>query len=65
MAARRLIPLLDRVLVQKVEATAKSAGGLLLPETAAAKASLRCRARARGCRLLDGTAACDAPSSRG
>lgn len=32
--ARRLIPLLDRVLVQKVEAPSKSVGGILLPDTA-------------------------------
>ncbi|CAG9461926.1 unnamed protein product [Pedinophyceae sp. YPF-701] len=31
--ARRLIPLLDRVLVEKVAAPTKSAGGVLLPET--------------------------------
>ncbi|GLC44371.1 hypothetical protein PLESTB_000476600 [Pleodorina starrii] len=34
MAARRLIPLLDRVLVEKVQAATKSAGGVLLPESA-------------------------------
>ncbi|KAK3281875.1 10 kDa chaperonin [Cymbomonas tetramitiformis] len=32
-AVRRLIPLLDRVLVQKVEPLTKSAGGILLPES--------------------------------
>ena len=32
--AKRLIPLLDRVLVQKLEAPTKSGGGILLPETA-------------------------------
>jgi chaperonin GroES len=32
--AKRLIPLLDRVLVQKLEAPTKSIGGVLLPETA-------------------------------
>jgi Chaperonin 10 Kd subunit len=32
--SRRLIPLLDRVLVQKVAAPEKSIGGVLLPETA-------------------------------
>mmetsp|Transcript_7351 Transcript_7351/g.20753 ORF Transcript_7351/g.20753 Transcript_7351/m.20753 type:complete len:101 (-) Transcript_7351:176-478(-) len=36
MAARRLIPLLDRVLVEKVVAPAKSSGGVLLPESASA-----------------------------
>lgn len=35
--ARRLIPLLDRVLIEKVAAPAKSAGGVLLPESAAPK----------------------------
>ncbi len=34
MSAKRLIPLLDRVLVKKVAAPEKSVGGLLLPETA-------------------------------
>uniref|UniRef100_A0A7S0WKQ9 Protein groES n=1 Tax=Chlamydomonas leiostraca TaxID=1034604 RepID=A0A7S0WKQ9_9CHLO len=37
MAARRLIPLLDRVLVERVQHAAKSAGGVLLPETALPK----------------------------
>lgn len=37
MAARRLIPLLDRVLVERVQAATKSAGGVLLPETALPK----------------------------
>lgn len=32
--AKRLIPLLDRVLVQKIQAPSKSIGGVLLPETA-------------------------------
>lgn len=32
--SKRLIPLLDRVLVQKVAAPEKSIGGVLLPETA-------------------------------
>jgi chaperonin GroES len=31
---RRLIPLLDRVLVERVVAPTKSAGGVLLPESA-------------------------------
>ena len=35
--ARRLIPLLDRVLIEKVAAPAKSAGGVLLPESAVPK----------------------------
>mmetsp|Transcript_47033 Transcript_47033/g.123422 ORF Transcript_47033/g.123422 Transcript_47033/m.123422 type:complete len:100 (+) Transcript_47033:40-339(+) len=34
MAARRLIPLLDRVLVKRIEAPTKSIGGILLPESA-------------------------------
>ena len=32
--AKRLIPLLDRILVQKLEAPTKSFGGILLPENA-------------------------------
>jgi co-chaperonin GroES (HSP10) len=35
--ARRLIPLLDRVLVEKITAPTKSAGGVLLPESAVQK----------------------------
>lgn len=35
-AARRLVPLLDRVLVEKVVPPTKSAGGILLPESATA-----------------------------
>lgn len=34
---RRLIPLLDRVLVEKVTPPSKSVGGVLLPETIAGK----------------------------
>eukprot|EP00898_Chlorokybus_atmophyticus_P002530 jgi/Chlat1/3278/Chrsp22S03526 len=34
---KRLVPLLDRVLIEKVLPQAKSAGGVLLPETAASK----------------------------
>merc|ERR1719506_386663 len=34
MAFRRLIPLLDRVLVEKVAPAAKTTGGILLPESA-------------------------------
>jgi len=37
-AAKKLIPLLDRVLVEKVAAKTKSVGGILLPESAASKA---------------------------
>ena len=36
-AARRLIPLLDRVLVKRVEPPTKSIGGILLPEQAQSK----------------------------
>jgi chaperonin GroES len=36
-AIRKLIPLLDRVLVEKVQALTKSAGGVLLPESALGK----------------------------
>lgn len=35
--ARRLIPLLDRVLIEKITAPTKSAGGVLLPESAVPK----------------------------
>uniref|UniRef100_A0A7S0V5Z7 Protein groES n=1 Tax=Polytomella parva TaxID=51329 RepID=A0A7S0V5Z7_9CHLO len=35
--ARRLIPLLDRVLIEKVQPVTKSAGGILLPESAVSK----------------------------
>lgn len=34
---RRLIPLLDRVLVERIVAPTKSAGGVLLPESAVPK----------------------------
>merc|ERR1712087_684419 len=37
MAARRLIPLLDRVLVKRIEPPTKSIGGVLLPESAQTK----------------------------
>jgi chaperonin GroES len=36
-AARRVIPLLDRVLIQRVTAPTKSIGGVLLPEAATTK----------------------------
>ena len=36
-AARRLIPLLDRVLVKRVEPPTKSIGGIILPESAQSK----------------------------
>ncbi|KAK9823862.1 hypothetical protein WJX72_006005 [[Myrmecia] bisecta] len=35
--ARRLIPLLDRVLIEKVTPPTKSLGGVLLPESATSK----------------------------
>jgi hypothetical protein len=35
--ARRLIPLLDRVLIERIIAPTKSAGGVLLPESAVPK----------------------------
>lgn len=41
-AAKRLIPLLDRVLVEKIVAPTKSIGGVLLPESAVSKAGLEC-----------------------
>ncbi|KAL3922943.1 MAG: hypothetical protein SGPRY_004378 [Prymnesium sp.] len=37
MAARRLIPLLDRVLVKRIEPPTKSVGGILLPESSQSK----------------------------
>lgn len=37
MAMRRLVPLLDRVLVERLVAPGKSAGGVLLPESAVSK----------------------------
>ena len=42
MAARRLIPLLDRVLVERVVAAVKTPGGVLLPESALPKVSCSC-----------------------
>jgi hypothetical protein len=41
-AAKKLIPLLDRVLIEKVAARTKTVGGILLPETAASKARALC-----------------------
>lgn len=32
---KRVLPLLDRVLVEKIQAPARTSGGILLPETAA------------------------------
>jgi chaperonin GroES len=37
MAARRLVPLLDRVLIERIVAPTKSAGGVLLPDSAVPK----------------------------
>ena len=39
--AKRLIPLLDRVLVEKIVAPTKSVGGILLPESAVSKVRAR------------------------
>lgn len=36
-AAKRLLPLLDRVLVQRAEALTKTAGGIVIPEKAQGK----------------------------
>ncbi|KAK9879554.1 hypothetical protein WA026_006622 [Henosepilachna vigintioctopunctata] len=36
-AAKRLLPLLDRVLVRKAEAITKTKGGIVIPDKAAAK----------------------------
>lgn len=36
-AVKRLIPLFDRVLIQKAEAVTKTKGGIVLPEKAQAK----------------------------
>lgn len=36
-AARKLIPLLDRVLVRRVEPATKSIGGIILPESSQSK----------------------------
>jgi chaperonin GroES len=41
------VPLLDRVLVERIVAPTKSAGGVLLPETAVQKVR-RCVAKRRG-----------------
>lgn len=35
--AKRLIPLLDRILVQRAEALSKTKGGIVIPEKAQAK----------------------------
>ena len=41
--AKRLLPLLDRVLVEKLQPVNKSIGGVLLPDTATSKACLTSR----------------------
>lgn len=38
--AKRLLPLLDRVLVERLQPVKKSIGGVLLPDTATSKACL-------------------------
>jgi chaperonin GroES len=35
--AKRLVPLLDRVLVEKLQPATKTVGGILLPDTAVSK----------------------------
>lgn len=50
-AAKRLIPLFDRVLVQRAEAVTKTKGGIVLPEKAQAK-------------VLRGTVVATGPGSR-
>lgn len=42
-ALKRFIPLLDRVLVEKVAPMAQTAGGILLPDSAVSKVSCACR----------------------
>lgn len=49
--AKRLIPLLDRVLIQKAEAVTKTKGGIVLPEKAQGK-------------VLQGTVIAVGPGSR-
>lgn len=50
-AAKRLIPLFDRVLIQRAEAITKTKGGIVLPEKAQAK-------------VLKGTVVAVGPGSR-
>jgi co-chaperonin GroES (HSP10) len=40
MALRKLLPLMDRVLVEKIAPPAKSMGGVLLPDSAVQKVSI-------------------------
>jgi hypothetical protein len=60
MAARRLIPLLDRVLVERVVAPTKSAGGVLLPDSALPKVLVGSPA----CTLLHGASVPDTIPTR-
>eukprot|EP01125_Pyxidicula_operculata_P004273 TRINITY_DN1636_c0_g1_i3.p1 TRINITY_DN1636_c0_g1~~TRINITY_DN1636_c0_g1_i3.p1 ORF type:complete len:101 (+),score=33.34 TRINITY_DN1636_c0_g1_i3:38-340(+) len=54
MSLKRLIPLFDRVLVQRVK-PAKSVGGIILPESAQTKTNeARVIATGKGSRNLDG-----------
>ena len=46
--AKRLLPLLDRVLVEKLQPVNKSIGGVLLPDTATSKACLTSRLQIDG-----------------
>ena len=55
MAFKRLVPLLDRVLIEKVAPAAKSGGGILLPETAAKVNSGKVVAVGAGGRAQDGS----------
>ena len=51
--AKRLIPLLDRVLVEKIVAPSKSSGGILLPESAAGKVLQSSHLPSEGCGSLE------------
>ena len=48
--AKRLIPLLDRVLIEKLTAPNKSVGGVLLPESATSKVTINRQCRYWRCR---------------
>ncbi|KAK9839659.1 hypothetical protein WJX81_004199 [Elliptochloris bilobata] len=52
--AKRLIPLLDRVLVEKLAPPTKTVGGVLLPETASKMSEGRVVAVGPGRRSLNG-----------
>jgi hypothetical protein len=45
--SKRLIPLLDRVLIERIVAPTKSVGGILLPESAVSKVRDRASSPAR------------------